>query len=491
MKRFVVCILALILLMNLAACGDTQNKEAADGIMIQLSDEDITVDGKTIGVDTDAAVYAAHDIIFYLAGQGVAYGEGERDDEHTQDEADAHTVVHITKPGTYVLSGQLSAGQIAVDLGKDAANDPNAVVTLVLNGVDITCQVAPAIIFYSVYECGDAENPTKDVDTSAAGANIVIADGSENTINGAYVAKIYKTCTLSEDGKEVLDSKKLHKYDGAVYSKMSMNLNGGTLGDGILNINAENEGLDSELHLTINGGYINIVSGDDGINTNENGISVTTVNGGYIRILIDGKQGEGDGIDSNGWLVINDGTVVAEACATSGDAGIDSDMGIYLNGGTVIASGNMLDSIAGSRQNYAVFTFVRQQEGKGQTYELKNESGETVLQASPTNAFTYLILSSPELQAVDDTLWCGDTQLSGTVGENGRGGMMQQMPDMPEGQQMPDMPMGEPPERNGQQPPEMPDGMMERPDDLLQGETEGELSEIFAIMAGGNYFIIR
>lgn len=68
---------------------------------------------------------------------------------------------------------------------------------------------------------------------------------------------------------------------------------------------------------------------------------------------------------------------------------------------------------------------------------------------------------------------------------------MRQMPDMPEGQQMPDMPVGEPPERNGQQPPEMPDGMMERPDDLLQGETEGELSEIFAIMAGGNYFIIR
>ena len=38
-------------------------------------------------------------------------------DAHTAEEAAAHTVVHITQPGTYVLSGTLSAGQIAVDHG--------------------------------------------------------------------------------------------------------------------------------------------------------------------------------------------------------------------------------------------------------------------------------------------------------------------------------------------------------------------------------------
>ena len=41
-----------------------------------------------------------------------------------------------------------------MDLGEDAETDPDAVVTLILNGVDITCTVAPAIIFYRVYECG-------------------------------------------------------------------------------------------------------------------------------------------------------------------------------------------------------------------------------------------------------------------------------------------------------------------------------------------------
>lgn len=327
-----------------------------------------------------------------------------------------------------------------------------------------------------------------DVDTSAAGANIVIADGSENTVNGSYVAKIYESCTLSEDGSEVLDSKKLHKYDGAVYSKMSMNVGGGEMESGILNINAENEGLDSELHLTINGGNINIVSGDDGINTNEDGVSVTTVNGGHINILVNGRQGEGDGIDSNGWLVINGGTVIAEACSSSGDAGIDSDMGIYINGGTVIASGNMLDGIAGSRQNYAVFTFSQKQSGDGQTYMLKNADGETVMQATPTNGFSCLILSASELEAGDYTLWCGDKQLSGVSGSAGGGRPM--IPD----QERPEMPMGEAPDGNGQEPPEKPDGamgeMMARPDQMPQGEINGEASEVFSIMAGGDYFTI-
>ena len=171
--------LALVLAVSLTACGtkvatQEESAETYDGATaILLSDDSITVNGQPASTDETAAVYTANDIVFYLDGQGIAYGEGTEADEHSQAEADAHTVVHITQPGTYVLSGTLSAGQVAVDLGEDAEEDPDAVVTLVLNGADITCTVAPAVIFYNVYECGstDTESATKDVDTSAAGAN--------------------------------------------------------------------------------------------------------------------------------------------------------------------------------------------------------------------------------------------------------------------------------------------------------------------------------
>ena len=447
---------------------------------ISLSDAEITVDGDVVTTDTEATVYVANDIVYYEEGKDFTYGEGTEADVHSKEEAEKHTVVHITKPGTYVLSGKLEAGQIAVDLGEDARDDSEAVVTLVLNGVDITCTVAPGVIFYNVYECcsSDEENATKDVDTTSAGANVIIADGTVNTVNGSYVAKIYESVELNEDGTEVVDSKKLHKYDGAFYSKMSININGGEENNGILNIHAENEGLDSELHLTINGGQINIVSGNDGINTNEDNVSVTTINGGFLNIGVDGSTGEGDGIDSNGWLVINGGVVNASACATSGDAGIDSDKGIHINGGTVIASGNMLDHISGSEQDYVVFIF-RDKVKADEKITLKK--GEEELFFTTANDYTYLIISNEFVaKGGTYTLWKGEEQLSVVEmdGNMGGAGMMKPDGEMPEGMEpdeRPEMPEGmEPGER-----PEMPEGMEsgERPE-MPEGMEPGERPEM-------------
>ena len=452
-----------------------------NSVKIELSDQGVLVDGKKTDGETDAAVYVANDIIYYEDGKDFTYGEGTEADAHTKEEADAHTVVHITKPGTYVVSGKLSAGQIAVDLGEDAASDPEAVVTLVLDNVDLTCTVAPAVIFYQVYECGSSEeaDATKDVDTAAAGANVILADGSVNQINGSYVAKIYKSYELNEDGTEVTDSKKLHKYDGAFYSRMSMNVDGEEEDTGILNIMAENEGLDSELHLTINGGNINITSGNDGINTNEDGISVTTINGGNLHIVVDGSTGEGDGIDSNGWLVINGGTVISSACAFSGDAGIDSDNGIHINGGTVIASGNMLDRISESDQNFLVLSFDERQDG-GSSYVLKDENGEVVEEWEPINDFSWLVYSSADLEAGTYTIWQDDTLLAGGAGEAmggpGRGGMggLMGKPERPDG-----MHRGDRPEDDGR-------GAGKAGNDAAV--RDAEVSTEFSVTNGGSYF---
>ena len=433
-----IALFTILILTCTALCGALAQTATA----IILSDEGVTVNGAPASTNPKAAVYTANDIVFYPEGQDFTYGEGTEADAHPQAEADAHTVVHITQPGTYVLSGKLSAGQIAVDVD-GGKKDPAAVVTLVLSGVDITCTVAPAVIFYNVYECSskEEEDATMTVDTSAAGANVVIADGTVNNVSGSYVARIYDpgTVELSEDGTKVKDAEKLHKYDAAFYSKRSMNITGGPVGDGVLNITAENEGLDSELHLTLNGGSISIVSGNDGINTNEDNVSVTTVNGGSLTIRVDGGTGEGDGIDSNGWLVINGGTVVSAACGFSGDAGIDSDKGIYLNGGTVCATGNMFDHIAGGDAPYAVFSFAGRQQA-GAAYTLKDASGASVAEWTPANDFSYLVVSGEAIAPGEYTLWQGETQLGFTGSEvfsfggmGHMGGGRGERPEMPEG----------------------------------------------------------
>ena len=491
----------------LTGCGKQENnpnneflKSVYENVVkIELSSEMILVDGEEISTSPDADVYKANDIVFYLEGQDFTYGEGSENDEHSQEEADKHTVVHISKPGTYKISGQLEYGQIAIDLGVNAKEDEKAVVNLILDGVDINCDVAPAVIFYNVYECGndDVDNATKDVDTSKAGANVIIADDTVNNVNGSYVARIYASYELNEDGTEVVDSKKLHKYDGAFYSKRTMSIYGGEKGNGILNIVAENEGLDSELHLTINGGNINIESGNDGINTNEDEVSVTTINGGTLNILVTGSTGEGDGIDSNGWLVINDGTVIAQACSASGDAGIDSDMGIYINGGTVIATGNMLDRISESDSTYAVFSFVEKQ-GSGNTYNLKNENDNSVFEFENTNDFIYLIFAGKELTEGNYTLWCNDQQCEGLSRagfgnfDGGFGGDFagekpenMDVPEKPEDMEKPEnMDMPNKPE-NMERPEhaQVPDGM-----ESVPMQPEGKSMSVFTIEKGANQF---
>ena len=113
MKYGCALLLSAAMLAGTAAGAQQENGET----YIALSDDGITVNGERIASDSEQAVYAARDIVFYLEGQDFTYGEGTEKDGHSQQEADAHTVVHISRPGTYRLSGTLSAGQIAVDLG--------------------------------------------------------------------------------------------------------------------------------------------------------------------------------------------------------------------------------------------------------------------------------------------------------------------------------------------------------------------------------------
>ena len=421
MKRtWTALALAGAMVFQLAACGASNSgggsSSANSGTesALVLSDQSVTLDGNTISEGTDGAVTVSHDIVYYQAGQGEDYGAGSADDEHTAEEAGAHTVVTIRKAGTYRVSGSLSAGQLAVDLGDDAKTAPSSVVTLILDGVDITCTVAPAVIFYNVYEC-DADFVAYDneetdnyvssptVDTSAAGANVILADGSVNNISGSYVARIYKEGT----------TKKLHKYDGAFYSKMSMNIGGESEGDGVLNITGENEGLDTELHLTINGG-----------------------------------------------------NVYTMANQASPDGGLDADEDILINGGYVVAVGIRNDPISDdSAQQYIQLTFASVLPA-GSQIALTDDSGDQLLSFTLEKSAQSIVFSSPDLkQDVDYTLTVdGVTQQYTGTSAGGMGpGNGGQPPELPDGQQpgdgsQPGQDGQQPPQSDGQQPPEKPDG---------------------------------
>lgn len=495
---------------------DDDSKAVDDNsVAIVLSDSEITCGGENVTDDSTAAVYISHNIVYYedkdAYESGNPYGEGTDADRHSAEEAAAHTVVNITEAGTYRLSGQLSKGQINVDLGDDAKTDETAVVTLILDGADISCEVAPAILFSSVYECdNDASEDTasSEVDTSKAGANIVIADDSVNNISGSHVAKIYK------DNDE---QKKLCKQDGAVYSYMSMNVDCENENSaGTLNIKADNEGLDSEMHLTINGGNINIYADNDGINTNEDGISVTTINGGSLHIIA-GLGEEGDGIDSNGWLVINGGTVIASANPAA-DSGLDSDMGSYINGGTVIALGSSMDWTESDSSQVTMNLQFAEEKSSGDAIAITDTDGSPVFEydfaddeviSSNTRNYTGAIISCPDFKTGETyNVFIGSIKqaYTGTDVMGGHGDMPQMQnpaegfdprengdggtpPELPDEQHNGDMPS--PPDMQGNDgrptPPDMQGGEMHGAPNNMQ-LNEGDASTEFYMQDTVNFF---
>lgn len=295
------------------------------------------------------------------------HGQVPTDMMHSAEEAAQNKVLHITSAGTYILEGTWN-GQIYIDLGEeeDTFTDENAKVTIILNGVDITCTVTPGIIFDDLYECdntwSEKETYPSTIDTTTAGANIIVADGTENTVTGQNIYRMLKTKYKDDNSTDTIKvQKKARKIDAALYSYVSMNIYGDEEGTGTLTVNSSFEGLDTELHLTFFGGNITINSQDDGINVNEDHVSVVSFLGGEITINA-ANGAEGDGIDSNGYVVI-DGANLYINGVVSPDNSVDSEDGITLTSGTVTIDGTLyetdqksLKEIDGENQGFGNFS---------------------------------------------------------------------------------------------------------------------------------------
>ena len=279
---------------------------------------------------------------------------------HTATEAYANPVLHITGEGVYMLQGTWH-GQIWIEAGKKE-------VALILNGVEVSCDVAPALVFRKTYECGHADtyDPDADDDVTAAavralmvansddvgayvaekaGAVVLISDDTTNSFTGANVYRILKPTSKDStvtqiNGTDISAQKKMYKMDGAFYSFRSLLIGGGDKGTGKLNITSTTyEGLDSEMHMTIESGIISVSAEDDGINTNEDNISVFTMRGGELTVYAP----NGDGIDSNGWIAIMSAdklTITANGATqptsrynvgTNAEGALDADLGVYMS----------------------------------------------------------------------------------------------------------------------------------------------------------------
>ena len=321
----------------------------------------------------------------------------DRDLEQTADLASAtkYTLkdnenVTLTSAGVYVFTGKASDCTITVDAGDEDK------VQIVLDGVTVTNSDFPAIY---VKNADKVFVTTTDSKNSLTVTGSFKADGDTNTdavifskddlvLNGVGTLTVKSTdngitskddlkitggnisVDCKSDALEANDSIRI--ADGNIAVKTDKDglhaeydedgtvgyifIGGGTLdvtaGDdaihattvcqvdgGNITVNAA-EGLEAT-QVVINGGSLDISASDDGINAARKSDSlgvIVEINGGDIKIKM--GQGDTDGVDSNGNIVINGGTI-----DVTGQSAFDYDGAASLNGGTVIINGETVDEL--------------------------------------------------------------------------------------------------------------------------------------------------
>ena len=232
-------------------------------------------------------------------------------------------------------------------------------IELVLNGATIKTSSNNGLIILKAYEMDSGSSMSyetaRKLDFDSAGVKIIIADGSENTISGGSSSS----------------------YDGTIHSQVSMLFTGETKSDGILNVISTSEGIECKKHILMNGGIVKVAAQDDGMNAKKDSLSVIYIKGGKL-LVNSGLGNEGDGVDSNGYVIVSGGEVISSA-KPNADSGLDSNNGIYIEGGIVYATGSSMD-MAEQTSPYPTMNLIfNSQIAASSTVVIKDSSGNEVL----------------------------------------------------------------------------------------------------------------
>ncbi|MDW7656754.1 MAG: carbohydrate-binding domain-containing protein [Bacillota bacterium] len=248
------------------------------------------------------------------------------------------------------------------------------------------------------------------------------------------------TAVIINSGSITIDA-----ADDAVHSNNLIEIRGGTLllnsGDdgihadtmisifgGSITIGRSYEGIESAA-IYIHDGDIRITASDDAINI-AGGVDGSAMNGrpgqnnfslsesSAQRLEIHGgsiiADGQGDGIDVNGTILMTGGTVLVYGPTSDMNGALDYDGTFTITGGLLVASGSagMAQAPDASSSQHSILVNLSSVIPAETVIHVTNSTGDTIIAFSPIRTIQSLVVSSPDLKH-------GDTVTIYTGGDSG------------------------------------------------------------------------
>ncbi|MBQ7827816.1 MAG: carbohydrate-binding domain-containing protein [Clostridia bacterium] len=317
MKRIISIVTALLLLTGCSSTGNisVNNNAGTDAVTDKGTDSPAVSVDVTIA-ESDADMFSDRDRrTEYSQSECVTVKLNGTTAEASSDSVKiSDGIITLTEEATYVISGTLDDGMIAVNAADTAK------LQIVMDGADITSKTSAALYVLS----GD-----KVFLTLAEGSQNSLTNGGEfvaiddNNIDGALFSK--QDLTVNGNGSLTVTSPAGH----GIVCKDDLVFTGGTV-----SVSSASHGIDANDSVRITGDTsITAVAGKDGIhseNSDDATLGFVYVSGGDVKI-----EAEGDGIAAGSYVQIENGTfdIKAGGGSVNGSKESSDNYGGFMGGG--------------------------------------------------------------------------------------------------------------------------------------------------------------
>ncbi len=406
----------------------------SDGqIIVDIDDDDTTVlllQGASVTNQSDAALYVknSHGLLIYLqegtvnsftSGEETAINAWASDSFATGGAVMLSDDAVISGSGALEVYGYINNG---IHCSNDLSIESGIInVTAVNNGIKGKDSLTVNGGTITVNSGGDGLKSDDETDESTGiltvnGGTVEITSCDEGikattriVLAGGEISMNCSDDGVNCDGDILINGSAMmiECADDGVHADGSVTIESGTV-----TVTGSTEGVEGK-NVTVNGGMVSITASDDGFNCTNGGgsqfgwrpgggynsgdLPCLTINGGTVYV-----NAQGDGLDSNGDLIINGGYVVVDGPSGNGngslDSGTESGGTITVNGGTLLSIGST-GMVEVPEDTSSQITFAYNANfSAGTAIRILDSSGNVLIEHTAVKSGGNIIFSSPELE---------------------------------------------------------------------------------------------